>query len=211
MFDPWRQESWDANDTVLIPNPSADSDVGSFFSRLPKGDYLPTWLAIRNAGELGAGAVTAAQKATVHANTPSTVHFDALARAFLTIAFNRSQSDAAPPVELFYRTIMTFDIESNQRVITDTLGRAIVTYDYNLLNMRVRQTAQTPATVGCSTIQPESRCSAGIIATTWWNTNMTQQGALSVSGFKHGSSRERPPSSLRNARFTAKGSLTIKG
>jgi RHS repeat-associated protein len=141
VFDPWRQESWDANDTVLIPNPSADSDVGSFFSRLPKGDYLPTWLAIRNAGELGAGAVTAAQKATVHANTPSTVHFDALARAFLTIAFNRSQSDAAPPVELFYRTIMTFDIESNQRVITDTLGRAIVTYDYNLLNMRVRQSS----------------------------------------------------------------------
>ena len=94
VFDPWRQDSWDANDTVLIPDPSADADVGSFFQRLPQADYMPTWYAQRNSGGLGAEAQDAAQKAAVHANTPSTVHFDTLGRPFLTLAFNRSQLNA---------------------------------------------------------------------------------------------------------------------
>ena len=28
LFDPWRQESWDRNDTALIANPRADADMG---------------------------------------------------------------------------------------------------------------------------------------------------------------------------------------
>ena len=48
VFDPWRQESWDVNDTVLnadgSTDPKSDEDVKGFFSRLPDADYLPTWL-----------------------------------------------------------------------------------------------------------------------------------------------------------------------
>jgi RHS repeat-associated protein len=139
VFDPWRQDSWDPNDTVLIPDPSADTDVGAFFLRLPKTDYLPTWYGQRDDGSLGAPAVDAAQKAAVHANTPSTVHFDALGRAFLTFAFNRSQIGSARPVEGHYRTFVTFDIEGNQRTIIDALGRVIMTYDYDMQKARLHQ------------------------------------------------------------------------
>ena len=138
-FDPWRQDSWDADDTVLIPDPSADADAGAFFQRLPQPDYLPTWYAQRSGGGMGADAQNAAQKAVVHANTPSTVHFDTLGRAFLTFAFNRSQLNTAPPVEGHYRTVVAFDIEGNQREITDALGRVIMTYDYDMLGKRLHQ------------------------------------------------------------------------
>jgi RHS repeat-associated protein len=139
VFDPWRQDSWDANDTVLIPDPSADADAGSFFQRLPQADYLPTWYAQRSATGLGAAAQDAAQKTAVHANTPSTVHFDTLGRAFLTFAFNRTQQNGSPPVEGHYRTFVTFDIEGNQRQITDALDRVIMTYDYDMQKARLRQ------------------------------------------------------------------------
>jgi RHS repeat-associated protein len=138
VFDAWRQDSWDANDTVLIPDPSADADAGSFFLRLPHADYLPTWYAQRSGGALGA-VQDAAQKAAVHANTPSTVHFDTLGRAFLTFAFNRSQLNSSPPVEGHYRTFVTFDIEGNQRSISDALGRVIMIYDYDMQKARLRQ------------------------------------------------------------------------
>jgi RHS repeat-associated protein len=139
VFDPWRQDGWDANDTLLIPDPSADADTGSFFQRLPQTDYLPTWYAQRNGGGLGAAAQDAAQKAVVHANTPSTVHFDTLGRAFLRFSFNRFQLDAAPPVEDRYRTFVTFDIQGNQVKVTDALGRAIMTYQYDMQKARLRQ------------------------------------------------------------------------
>ena len=43
LFDPWRQETWDVNDTVLVADPKTDPDVGDFFRRLPDADYLPSW------------------------------------------------------------------------------------------------------------------------------------------------------------------------
>jgi RHS repeat-associated protein len=139
LFDPWRQDTWDANDTVLISDPSSDADTGTVFQRLPQSDYLPTWYAQRNNGELGAEAQDAAQKAAVHANTPTTIHFDTLARAFLTLAFNRSQLNAEPAVEGHYRSFVAFDISGNQREISDALGRVIMTYDYDMMGKRLRQ------------------------------------------------------------------------
>ena len=62
VFDPWRQESWDVNDTVLIAIPTSDPDVGDFFSRLPADDYLPTWHEARIAGALGSQEQAAATK-----------------------------------------------------------------------------------------------------------------------------------------------------
>ena len=53
IFDSWRQESWDVNDTVLVADPPTDPDVGDFFRRLPAAEYLPTWHAQRPAGALG--------------------------------------------------------------------------------------------------------------------------------------------------------------
>ncbi|MBK7236310.1 MAG: hypothetical protein IPI02_12025 [Sterolibacteriaceae bacterium] len=47
VFDPWRQTTFDVNDTVLFParagDPRRDRHVADFFDRLPDADYLPTW------------------------------------------------------------------------------------------------------------------------------------------------------------------------
>jgi RHS repeat-associated protein len=141
-FDPWRQDSWDTNDTVVIPggpDPSADTDVGAYFRRLPPTDYKPTWYGARINDAQNPMAQDAARKAAVHAQTPSTVHFDSLGRAFLTLAYNRSQPGAGAPLEEHYRTFVTFDIEGNQRAVTDALDRVIMTYDYDMLGAKLHQ------------------------------------------------------------------------
>ena len=114
IFDPWRQETWDVNDTVLLA-PEDDPEAGHFFRRLPDGAYLPTWYVLRTDNALASArwpdldpdtgdeipensAIrtnerAAAQKTAVHAGTPTITHFDTLGRSFLTVAQNRSVHD----------------------------------------------------------------------------------------------------------------------
>ncbi len=138
VFDPWRQDSWDQNDTVLI-DPSTDPDVADYFQRIPSTDYLPTWYQQRTSPGADPEAQDAAQKAAIHAKTPTTVQADSLGRAFLSFAYNRFQLGASPPVESHDRTLTTFDIEGNQRSVTDALGRVVMTYDYDMLSTRIHQ------------------------------------------------------------------------
>lgn len=141
VFDPWRQDTWDANDTVLQAEPQRDLQVGDFFARLPGHDYLPTWHAARSGGGLGAHELAAATKTAVHAATPSVAHLDSLGRTFLTIAHNtlqRSTSPAdTPPEETFQRTRIVFDIEGNQREVIDALERVVMRSDYDMLGNQV--------------------------------------------------------------------------
>jgi RHS repeat-associated protein len=139
-FDPWRQVTWDANDTVAIADPSADADVGPYFARLPAASYLPTWYAQRAAGGLGPQEQDAATKAAIHANTPATRYFEAMGRTFLALAFNRSMSGGSP-VESHDRALSEVDIEGNVRSITDALGRTVMTYDYDMLGTRFHTTS----------------------------------------------------------------------
>ena len=146
VFTPWRQETWDANDTVLIADPKDDpevdnSDVADYFRRLPDAEYLPSWYAQRSDGALGAQEQAAATKAAVHAATPGVAHMDSLGRAFLTVAHNRlKRSDRPvddPPEEAFHRTRVVLDIEGNQRDVIDALGRSVMRYDYDMLGSQV--------------------------------------------------------------------------
>lgn len=152
VFDPWRQESWDVNDTVRL-DPAADPDVGAFFRRLPTAEYLPTWHALRTAVAHAAAFAArypdatdrthetrAATKTAVHAATPTVAYADSLGRAFLTVAHNKAQySDAAAPVEEFYATRIILDIEGNQWEVIDAKERVVMRYDYDLLGTRIRQ------------------------------------------------------------------------
>ena len=56
VFDPWRQETWDVNDTVAAsPTRATDPDVGGLLRAACRtADYLPTWYAQRAGGALGA-------------------------------------------------------------------------------------------------------------------------------------------------------------
>ena len=47
FFDPWRQETWDVNDTVLIANPADGSRRRRLLQPITRTDYLPTWYASR--------------------------------------------------------------------------------------------------------------------------------------------------------------------
>src|SRR5262249_18095830 len=59
-FDPWRQESWDVNDTLLL-NPQEDTVLADFFLRLADDDYLPTWYQQRSGGAVGSDQQIAAR------------------------------------------------------------------------------------------------------------------------------------------------------
>ncbi len=131
MFDPWRQEVWDVNDTVLEHDPASDRDVGGFFARLPKEDYLPTWYEQRRQGALGSEAEKAARKSSVHARTPKIAILDSLGQSFLAIEENRFEREGAAVTE-FLATRSELDIQGHPRWITDALGRRICTYDYDL-------------------------------------------------------------------------------
>ncbi|MCW5801284.1 MAG: hypothetical protein KIT31_02645 [Deltaproteobacteria bacterium] len=127
VFDAWRQEIWDVNDTVLL-DPRTDADLGGHFRRLLDAEYLPTWHARRTSGTLEER--DAAAKTAAHAATPTIAHLDSLGRVFLTIANTGTESAAT-------RTV--FDIEGNQRVVIDALDRVCVRYDHDMLGRRLHQ------------------------------------------------------------------------
>lgn len=140
IFDPWRQESWDVNDTSLIADPQSDPDAGDFFRRLAADEYLPTWHAQRQTSASDPFEQSAAAKTSIHAATPSIAHADSLGRTFLTIAHNRfRRSNADPLVEEFYSTRIVFDIEGNEREVFDAKDRVVMRYDYDMLGGRIHQ------------------------------------------------------------------------
>jgi RHS repeat-associated protein len=130
LVDPWRQESWDVNDTVLL-DPAGDPDVSRYFLRLPTADYEPTWYASRINGA-DPEAKDAAQKTAQHAGTPKLSQLDSLGRAFLTLAHNRVQSGGIT-VEAYYRTLVTLDVQGFRRSLTDALERQVMRSDFNML------------------------------------------------------------------------------
>ena len=150
VFGPWRQETWDVNDTVLVTDPKTDPEVGDLFRRLPDADYLPTWHARRRSGALGPEELEAARKTEFHADTPTVDHFDSLGRAFLIVAHNRlkysNTPPANPPIEEFRRRRVVFDIEGNQRELTDervddqgaSEERIVMRYEYDICGNRIR-------------------------------------------------------------------------
>jgi RHS repeat-associated protein len=131
VLDPWRSQSWDANDTVAQADPRTDPDAGDWLARLPVATLLPTWYQQRIGGGLGAAAQAAAQKAAQHAATPSRASFDAAGRSFLDVADNGADG--------LYLTHSKLDVQGNVRAAVDELGRLAAAYDYDMLGTRIHQ------------------------------------------------------------------------
>jgi RHS repeat-associated protein len=132
VFDPWGQQNWDVNDTVLISDPSQDADVGVYFARIPNTDYLPTWYAQASTGN--AQQQDAATKTAADADTPSLAYFDTLGRTFLTFADNGPKQSSSHQE---YTTRTELDIQGYQRSVTDAFGRIVMTYDYDMLGTKL--------------------------------------------------------------------------
>ena len=142
VFDAWTRETWDANDTAMIADPSTDPHVGSYFARLPAAWYQPVWSTPRLAGTLGPAERAAAEQTEVHRDTPTRVYLDSLGRAFLTVAHNRFFApDAQPgdaPIEERLRTRAVLSIEGNQLSIVDARDRVATRNAYDMLGTRLR-------------------------------------------------------------------------
>jgi hypothetical protein len=138
VLDPWRQVTWDVNDTVTLSDPKTDPDVGAFFQLLPASDYLPTWHDQRRNGQKGPDEKAAAEKAAAHAGTPTVAYFDTLGRPMLTVADNGTDANGAVQK---YATRVTLDIEGNQREVKDAGNRVVMRYDYDMLGGRIHQSS----------------------------------------------------------------------
>jgi RHS repeat-associated protein len=170
-----------ASRTASVLDPSADPDVGGFFQKLPSESYAPSWYELRTdpakalvqwpdvdaqgnplAGNANrrASEKKAAERAAAHADTPTTAHFDALGRPFLTGAGNRvvCAGHALDGTEESFATRVELDIEGNQRavrdaithtealdasgnpvVVDDPLGRIVMRYAYDMLGNHIHQ------------------------------------------------------------------------
>lgn len=161
-FDPWQQTTYDVNDTCAPRNaqtgdPRTDADIGGYVEEYFKTQPASwkTWHAQRIGNPPGSDQRNAAERAAGHADTPTTAHFDALGRPFLTVATNRvvclghdlngTEESIATRVEL--------DIEGNHRKVFDErklpdasnlpLGalqqRIVMQYAYDMLGNRIHQ------------------------------------------------------------------------
>ena len=161
VFDPWQQTTYDVNDTCAPRNaqtgdPRTDSDIGGYVAEYFKTQPATwqTWHAQRIGGALGQDERNAALRAEAHADTPTTAHFDALGRPFLTVARNRvvCAGHDLDGTEESFATRVELDIEGNQRAVRDERKlpinylpagaleqRIVMRYAYDMLGNRIHQ------------------------------------------------------------------------
>jgi len=122
VFDSWRQDSWDVNDTVLIADPRKDGDVGDRFKRFLGNDPngWTSWHDQRIGGALGDDEKAAAKRTEAHKATPTITHFDSLGRTCLSVADNGADGR--------YPSRTGFDTENKALVVFDALGRRVLEY-----------------------------------------------------------------------------------
>jgi RHS repeat-associated protein len=139
--DPWKTTFWDADDNVLLSDTKMDPDIGGYVRRLPESDYLPTWYERRITGAEGLEEKVAAEKAALHAETPGTIFFDAMSRAFVSFDTIRTQrSDEPTPKEEIWRNTSVLDIKGSQRRVYDSLDRLVTVGTYNYAQSLMHQT-----------------------------------------------------------------------
>lgn len=113
-FDSWKQQTFDANDTIL------ESE----------------WYANRIAVGADPKEKQAALKAARHANTPNVLHFDTLGRPVLSRDHNKNIQTEA---DEFYFTRIKLDIEGNLQTVNDARNNPVIQYKYDMLGNLVYQ------------------------------------------------------------------------
>jgi RHS repeat-associated protein len=169
VFDAWKQETWDRNDTIhptqlydprtpdQFPDygfqPVDDPEVGEYFQLLPESDYLPTWYQLRMDEALAQikwpdpesrlNENNAAKQAAKHSATPTVVYLDSLGRSFLSVADNGLDDQGNRQL---YRSLIQFDIEGNKRVNIDAQGRIVMQTEFDLLGTVIQQKSMETGT-----------------------------------------------------------------
>lgn len=152
VFDPWREEVWDSNDTIAIPDPSQDVDVGGYFARFKSDKYLPAWYAARKDGQLGSAEQRAAQNSLLHAATPTISHLDSLGRRFIgetRNVFLPSDDPTATPKTETYTNKMQLDIQGHNISLIDALSRVAGTNVFDMLHGPITQHSMDTGDQAC--------------------------------------------------------------
>ncbi|HST64337.1 MAG TPA: SpvB/TcaC N-terminal domain-containing protein [Mycobacteriales bacterium] len=125
-FDPWRQDGWDRNDTVLA-DPRTDPDAGGYVRAYLAEHGWHSWHDRRIGGALGPAAREAARRTAAHAATPGTTWRDSLGRVVLDVARNRTGG-----TDELLAGRRRLDAEGNERETTDALGRIVTRRGFDL-------------------------------------------------------------------------------
>lgn len=155
VFDPWHQETYDANDNV-ISDPRKDVNISDYVRRYfnqiePQSKAWKTWLQQRDIDPADppedVPRLDPEKKAAIrtlpHANTPILTFFDSLGRVFLNVTQNASFGVIGGK----YHTWVILDIEGNEREIHDEKRnnqnnleeRVVMRNDYDMLGKRIKQ------------------------------------------------------------------------
>ncbi|KAH9203880.1 hypothetical protein DL95DRAFT_471989 [Leptodontidium sp. 2 PMI_412] len=126
VYQPWQLAVFDVNDTVL-PDPSADANIGGYVSLLQDDEYSLTWYNSRIDGKMGPEEQAAAQKTAQHANTPSIMQAGSLGRTVVKITDN-----GVTGKNVYFTQL---DIQGNAREMVDPWGRTIERNYYNMVGV----------------------------------------------------------------------------
>jgi RHS repeat-associated protein len=124
IFDGWRQEHWDGNDTVLFSDPRTDPNVGDYIARMLGTLPFTSWHDLRIAGTYGptpddqAAQKDAATKTEQHFKTPTIEHLAALGHTCLKVVDNGSGGR--------YPSRVALDCEGHTLAVFDALGRRVI-------------------------------------------------------------------------------------
>ena len=141
VFDPWRQESWDVNDTVLVADPDR-SRCGRLLPAPADADYLPTWHAQRQGGALGPrGASRRREDRHPRRDTrrsPTPTRSGAPSSRSPTTG---SSTATAQPIRRgeYYATRSSSTSKATSAKSIDANDRVVMRYDYDMLGTRIHQ------------------------------------------------------------------------
>lgn len=124
--DAWKQQVYDANDTLLEPE-------CKWFQNRTNRLIDATLLA---EGKDPGREKIAADQAAKHANTPSQFHFDSLGRSVLWIEHNKNIITGSDEL---YPTKIKLDAEGNLRSVSDARNNLVMLHKYDMLGKVVYQ------------------------------------------------------------------------
>ncbi|RYN16671.1 hypothetical protein AA0112_g12390 [Alternaria arborescens] len=138
-FDGWKEEKWDANDTILL-NPLRDPDFGKYFRRI-LGDSFETWYETRLRHATSKEERQVAVKTAAHAGTPTVSFVDGLGRHFLTVHSLSSATSPGGTDITYLHDTSVLDIQGFRRIILDALGRVVLKCDYDMAGRKIHQSS----------------------------------------------------------------------
>lgn len=137
IFDPWHQEIWDINDTVIL-NPRTDMDIKKYtedFFRFFDNNFFQqngfnpkTWYENRiNSND--PAEKDSAIKAEEHKSTPTIIHFDTLGRNIITFRDNANNK------KLVNKT--HYDIEGNVISLIAPGDKELFNFKYDIAGRKI--------------------------------------------------------------------------